>query len=50
MFIPSYFDYVRVRALAKAAGADFAALSEYAQVRVLAYGGGQQPFRTAVLS
>ena len=33
VFIPSYFDYVRVRALAKAAGAEFAALSEYAQVR-----------------
>ena len=35
MFISSYFDYVRVRALAKAAGADFAALSEYAQVRTV---------------
>ena len=41
VFIPSYFDYVRVRALAKAAGAEFAALSEYAQVRLSVCGGGQ---------
>lgn len=32
LFVPSYFDYVRVRALAKAEDAEFAALSEYAKV------------------
>ncbi|KAK9820865.1 hypothetical protein WJX81_006561 [Elliptochloris bilobata] len=31
LFVPSYFDYVRMRALAKAEGAEFAALSEYAK-------------------
>jgi hypothetical protein len=32
VFVPSYFDYVRVRAMLKEEGAEFAALSEYAQV------------------
>jgi hypothetical protein len=32
VFVPSYFDYVRVRAMLKEDGAEFAALSEYAQV------------------
>ena len=35
VLIPSYFDYGRVRALAKAVSAGFAALSEYAQVRTV---------------
>ena len=32
VFVPSYFDYVRVRPMLKEEGAEFAALSEYAQV------------------
>lgn len=34
VFVPSYFDYVRLRALLKTEGIEFAALSEYAKVWV----------------